>query len=116
MSNARLHNYVTRVAFNMSLSDTMIAVLLDIELWDGTTGERPSTRHRLFVPGFRSLEARGLAYHIDPTKNGKWPEGPFPFHLTRAGQLMCDLIVEAGLAKPVKERRKELTRSLKKAA
>ncbi len=128
--NARFSEYVQSVAFNMTLSRAMIATLhyvRDCETWQqemataGTEGNRlkiiprASNGADMFIPHIRAVERRGLVefvdYEMHPDRPGKpmgWrPKGYRPFVLTRAGELVCELLVEAGLMPAAKVRQRK---------
>ncbi|HZT18610.1 MAG TPA: hypothetical protein VFA23_04360, partial [Dongiaceae bacterium] len=69
----------------------------------------------MFIPHIRAVERRGLVefvdYEMHPDRPGKpmgWrPKGYRPFVLTRAGELVCELLVEAGLMPAAKVRQRK---------
>lgn len=116
-------NHVQSVAFQMSLSKGMIAELEVIRDWGyprlfpkvGEAGKKYDDwrkKHAKYTGMFPrvmshfmvyrpALERRGLAY-----SQPNCPFGEPQWVLTRAGGLMCELLVEAGLMPVAKSRRK----------
>ena len=121
-ARAAFAGYVQSVAFNMTLSRNMVDMLGVVRDQQAAGYSSYSKvfldqgRNRSYVSGhsvplFNSLQRRGLVIH------NHWDAGPqrkpapdsWRYHeLTRAGELMCELLVEAGLlAKlPVSAKRK----------
>ena len=103
MSN-KFASYVQSVAFQMTLSRNMIEALGLIRDFqtiphDGSVTPRVDT---YAAPSARSLKRRGLVEHwsdVHPELEGPgWSEKiPFVWRLTRAGELTCELLVEADL-------------------
>ena len=107
-ARAAFAGYVQSVAFNIALSRNMIDALWLVrdhtQIWNAPNAPAP-VRSRS-VPLLKALERRGLVWHdyIPP------PAPPdHKYHkLTRAGELVCDLLVEAGLmAAATTEQRKK---------
>lgn len=93
MKNSRFSNYVTSMAFNLSLSKAMIVAMAQI------ANEAPKHCGDSFwavgapdtaVPAMRALELRGLVYAPDP----KWPGAK---QFTEAGQHVFELLKISGL-------------------
>jgi hypothetical protein len=126
MARVAFSNHVQSVAFQMSLSKGMIAELQVIRDWgyprlfpkSGEPGGgqqydedwmKKHDRYKGMFPRVMShfmvyrppLERRGLAY-----SNPNCPFGDPQWVLTRAGGLMCELLVEAGLMPAAKSRKK----------
>lgn len=101
-ARAAFASYTQAIAFNMTLSRPMVEMLGLLR--DYTPGDfigdlkRSATPYinSNFVPVIKRLEARGLVWHdyIEPRIA---PKGHRYHKLTRAGELMCDLLIEAGL-------------------
>jgi len=121
-TNLALQSYVTRVAFNLTLTGQMIASLdqveLDEALWSsvderialdkaGVTVRIPTS-----AVAYRGLLARGLVQHHERGKY--WVRDP-SWTLTEAGRLVCALLVEAGMKTALKDRLKDAKRALKAA-
>lgn len=121
MAREAFTNHVQSVAFHMTLSRHMIEGLCLVRDWGfqwfhkGGTAEaeksevfRNGMSKRLdsyAVPLMDSLKRRGLIYHDwIPIKEA--PEGHKFYKLTRAGELMCLLLVEAGLMPAAKSRKR----------
>lgn len=105
--NEILRGYVSRVAFQMTLSSGMIETLAHVQLvsalkipakaafgLSAVLMSHPADRR--FVPHSQSLQRRGLLVH-EVTGGTDWVRNPYPYQLTRAGHIMCDLLVEAGM-------------------
>lgn len=97
-ANEQLRAYATSVGFALTLSKSQIELLVLLDRftsYDGMcrAGEHVST----FVMTFRALEARGLAHGGRGTGN--------PIRLTKAGELTCDLLAEAGIYSDVLDRK-----------
>ena len=114
ISNDKFKSYVQRVAFQITLSERMIRALCVIRDYPAynnkiTNKEMISEQKRIeirslssqaqciWITEFNALERRGLAYHNPTTKENPWPNGHVFYKLTRAGELMCELLIEAGL-------------------
>lgn len=110
-------NYVQAVAFQVTLSRGMISMLgyvRDLLPHPGNLNDVPATGlpprvDSHFVPYVERLIKRGLVWHDHP----QLPVGQFHpikghryYRLTRAGELMCELLVEAGLLAPQKRQRR----------
>lgn len=117
-SRAAFSGYVQSVAFNMTLSRNMVDGLANTrDYWHNaipmpTVGDPDYKSPRLYennrsVPLMKALERRGLVWHdyVPPTEA---PRNHRYYKLTRAGELMCELLVEAGLiqAAPKVERKR----------
>ena len=109
-ARATFAGYVQSVAFNMTLSRNMVdmlGVVRDQQAagYDSYSkifedqGTRRSYVGGHSVPLFNSLMRRGLVIHNhwDGDVNNPAPKGWRYHELTRAGELMCELLVEAGL-------------------
>lgn len=126
LQNHRFQNYVQNVAFHMTLSKAMISMLGLIRDYgwplygaheNGNYNASVAVlrtmhggRSDSHVMHFRSLEHRGLATHhpspgfrelqlMSDEERVKWKNHRH-YQLTRAGELMCELLVEAGLLPP----------------
>lgn len=105
-ARALFSSYVQSVAFNMTLSRNMVDALWAVREFGSCHRDEAKATVAPYVsnhsaPLMKSLERRGLVWH-DWIKDA--PPGHFYFKLTKAGELMCALLVEAGLiaaAKPV---------------
>ena len=98
--NNRFANYVTQVAFNLSLSRNMVFVLDPIA--HGTLASTNMRAHGMIdtaVPSMRRLEERGLVYATD----AEWPGRRV---LTDAGKHVHALLIIAGLATTVQQKEK----------
>ena len=93
-ANALFASHVQSVAFHLTLSRTMIDALQIVR--DADWSEMPGSIGKMsrWVPATNSLERRGLIFH--DWREG-WPKGHAIYQLTKAGELVCDLCVEAGL-------------------
>jgi hypothetical protein len=102
-------SYVTRTAFQLSLSKNMIVALEIVKAFDDgdrwftarhKCGNHPFTGNNDFVTPIRALIHRGLAQHHeqigDPDPNHRY------YTLTDAGKLVYQLCVIAGLIIPTK--------------
>jgi hypothetical protein len=113
--NSHFANYVQSVAFNMTLSRHMIEGLGLIRdfgrCFNGGNSPVPvSARVNSYaVPIAHALKRRGLVEHYnDVSPSKKVATAPWVYRLTRAGELTCELLVEADLlpaAMPVKKRK-----------
>ena len=106
-ARANFAGYVQSVAFSMTLSRNMVDGLYAIRELGciGAAGEQGLVSHtvgRHFAPISGSLIRRGLVWH-DYLPPSKAEPGHRHFKLTRAGELMCELLVEAGLMAPARE-------------
>lgn len=113
-------NYVQSVAFNLTLSRSMIGMLQiirdappstdiyrDDAKWRNTVALRKSVDRRVdshWVPLAHAVQRRGLVIHCPLPEGKKFHECPGHqfYRLTRAGELVCELLVEAGIL-PAKE-------------
>ena len=95
--------YVQSVAFHMTLSRNMIEALgLIRDCGTIAHGEATPRVSSYSVPIARSLAHRGLVEHwtsVFPQHQGKGlaDKIPWVYRLTRAGELTCELLVEAEL-------------------
>lgn len=123
-------DHVQSIAFNLTLSRRMVNMLQIIRdqidgVGDGLDPENvEAVRRRKIVDNvirspngamnsytlYHSLETRGLVYRPErPNKNNAFARENLgtPFMLlTRAGELVCELLVEAGLMAPAAKQRK----------
>jgi len=114
-SKQKFRGYVQRVAFQLTLSEPMIRMLRLIRDYPAHTSKLTNEQRKnqynhfnmkdgyvadLFIKEITALEKRGLAYHNPSPKNNPWPEGWVFYKLTRAGELTCNLLEEAGLIQP----------------
>lgn len=109
----RFADYVTRVAFNLTLSRGQITALAIIKSEIDQDARRrkarkpkkflsldnpPAPRFSHFVPAVQGLERRGLVVWEDPSQmKPRWDH--CPFKLTRAGELVYQLLETAGLVR-----------------
>lgn len=114
--NVQFSEYVTSSVFNLSLSKNMINALQAIYSGD----RRYALGDSRFVGSANCLKNRGLMTHIMDRcdikelanaegflYDGDWLiSQPFNriYTLTRAGELVCDLLIEAGLFDPTIEK------------
>lgn len=123
-SRVAFRRYVTRVAFQLTLSEPMIAALKyvrdDPGAWrneerfkKGSDYDRIralNTGNTLFITEMKALERRGLVWWDDPQPK-KYPTGHKSHKLTRIGELTCEMLVEAGMmpsqALPEKARKRK---------
>jgi hypothetical protein len=106
--NPALREHVTRVGFNLSLTTTQIAILVEInECWAKdrhVVGWGSPWSH--FASTSRALRVRGLVWHEFPECSAedryKHPPSEY-FGLTAAGQFVVGLLSEAGLYEDVLE-------------
>lgn len=109
-ARAAFAGYVQSVAFNMTLSRNMVDGLgLVRDYWFNaipmpTCADADNKSPRLYytnhtIPMVRALERRGLVLH-DWVEPKSAPKDHRYYKLTRAGALMCELLVEAGLLAP----------------
>lgn len=124
-SRVAFRRYVTRVAFQLTLSEPMIAALKYCRDDPGHTSWTDSSNYKkgsdydmiravgdsrthLFIVEMKALERRGLVFH-NPTEK---PEQGHVFHkLTRVGELTCELLVVAGLMMPAAAPRRKKARA-----
>lgn len=97
--NSKFAEHVTSVAFNLSMTRSMIVVLVSIANKRHATGKQtlrliglPDTS----VSTARRLEDRGLIHAPDPKYPGR-------YDLTRVGELVIELLREAGLVQSIEE-------------
>ncbi len=98
-ARALFSSYVQSVAFNMTLSRNMVDALWAVREFGSCHRDEAKDSvapyvHNHSAPLMKALERRGLVWH-DWIVNA--PAGHRYFKLTRAGELMCELLVEAGL-------------------
>ncbi len=113
-ANEKFRGYVQRVVFQVTLSERMIralCVIRDYPTYNNNKSSEDLIRENnqteirslstqaqcIWLVEFNALERRGLAYHNPTTKENPWPNGHVFYKLTRAGELMCELLIEAGL-------------------
>lgn len=103
-AKANFAGYVQSVAFTMTLSKNMVDMLEAVR--DYQTGQKLYEQgdgriQTHTVPLLHSLSRRGLVWHdyVSPA-----PAGHRYHKLTRAGELMCELLVEAGLIQALTEK------------
>lgn len=102
-ARAAFSGYVQSVAFNMTLSHHMVDALWAVRDFGNMWAARADNAVSKHVgshsaPLMGALIRRGLVWHDFPegdTRNH--PPGHRYFKLTRAGELMCELLVEADL-------------------
>lgn len=99
--NETFSAYVQSTAFSLSLSRRQIGTLTFLEV--GIIERRPYGRWPIDVGRINQLIRRGLVtHHHDggPAKpDASWADN---YEITRAGKLVLDLLVEAGLVEPVR--------------
>lgn len=116
MSANPLRDYVTRSAFDLSLTRNQIATIEAIAhalAWEKVNGRPPPTAVEAGLPEYPShaivalkkMERIGLLVHEDPsTMRPAWSR--YPYRLTAAGETVWSLLVEAELVrKPTIRRR-----------
>lgn len=123
--NPMLRDHVTSAAFTLTLGKTHVAELvrMDMELAAEVCldGRLIGKMSRYDMTARHGLEARGLIVHVwadhehlyktrpyrnyfggaagQMTYSEDWPENVHPahrYHMTRAGRLVCDLLMETG--------------------
>jgi hypothetical protein len=97
--NSRFADHVTSVAFHLTMSKSMIVVLVSVANKRHATGKQSLRLVGLSdtsVSTARRLEERGILYAPNP-------EWPGRYELTRAGELVVELLREAGLVQSVEE-------------
>lgn len=99
-AKAAFSGYVQSVAFNMTLSRHMVDALGAVRDFGDTRSALQAGAVNGHVgthsaPLMGALIRRGLVWHDFP--EGRREPGHRYFKLTRAGELMCELLVEAGL-------------------
>lgn len=105
-ANAIFRDHVQSIAFHLTLSRRMIDCLAAIRECEPGLSSRWSeqmAQNGRFVPDAHALIRRGLVYH--DWRQG-WPKDHKIYNLTKAGELVCDLCVEAGLMAPRVEQKK----------
>lgn len=101
-------NYVQSVAFNLTLSKQMIAGLemvrdywIDARVLSTLANEKHKYPRLLQASHtytiVQSLTRRGLIYHVPRPGPIESMDSHQAYKLTKAGQLVCQLLVEAGL-------------------
>lgn len=98
-ARAAFSGYVQSVAFNMTLSRNMVDALVAVRDFGGCWGAKQAGTVNQHVgshsaPLMGALIRRGLVWH-DWVQSA--PAGHIYFKLTRPGELMCELLAEAGL-------------------
>ena len=111
-ANQKFQGYVQRVAFSIILSQPMIRALQVVrdypaynpnqtieesKIENKLNSIRSPSGQDLWIKEIWALERRGLAYHNPSPKDNPWPKGWVFYKLTHAGELMCELLIEAGL-------------------
>ncbi|MGD9883384.1 MAG: hypothetical protein AB7F22_28930 [Reyranella sp.] len=86
--------HVQSVAFHLTLSRQMIDALQIVRDTDEWVGSGALSGFARWVPATRAIERRGLIFH--DWREG-WPKHHRIYQLTKAGELVCELCVEAGL-------------------
>lgn len=108
--SSKFANYVTNVAFNLTLSKAMCAVLLAVQAEEKRKPKKGKAdwedclfiQYSHFVPVIRNLENRGLvSYH--PTPLNEWGKSVMNINhkthrLTAEGKLVAELVKRAGIA------------------
>ena len=108
--NELLREHVLRTGFNLVLTKTQIAALVEIdaaisrERWHGHDELSPTWQafHSLWISGAHGLERRGLLRHTFHENAGKYSiAGQMPvseaWRITEAGKLVIGLLKEAGI-------------------
>lgn len=90
--NPAFREYVTSTAFNLTLCKTHISALSAI----ANNNRDAGVNMGLFVPAVNGLIRRGLVIHHMPEKLEFKPFNQV-FEITRAGELVLDLLREAGI-------------------
>lgn len=114
-AQSKFSNYVQSIAFNMTLSRQMIAGLdmvrnywvdaIPLPPMADTNYKSPRLlQYSHCVPMINALIRRGLVWH-DYIPPSSAPRGHQFYKLTRAGELMHELLVEAGLLAPARDAR-----------
>ena len=107
-------NYVQSVAFNLTLSRSMIEALALIRDGMGSgfsfheaaqSGRISQRTNSYAVPVIGRLISRGLVIH-DYLPPDEAPKGHRYYKLTRAGAITCALLIEAGLMAPEQAERR----------
>ena len=105
LPNVTLRDYVQRSAFDLNLGRTHVAALVYLDLCiqnDPRHVNVPDGRsvYSNFIDGSRGLERRGLVVHhwTRDKRTGYSAKGTKAHYtITRAGQLVIELLKEAGL-------------------
>lgn len=97
MNNA-FATYVTSTAFNLTLGKTHIHALWAVKQVNYSRGL--SGGYDVFVPAVQGLIKRGLVIHLKPVGQ----ESGWGYELTKAGELVYNLLEEAGLVQVYSER------------
>lgn len=95
--------HVQSVAFHLTLSRQMIDALQIVRDTDQWVNSGALSGFARWVPAARAIERRGLIFH-DWRKG--WPKDHRIYQLTTAGELVCELCVEAGLM-PARQRKRK---------
>lgn len=108
--NYKLRDHVTSMAFSLHLSKRMILCLVDIA--EKRYLERKFYQalglNDYFIGSYRNLEERGLVTYKDPGPMTAMSK-EHPYSLTRAGELVLELLKEAGMVQEINQTHKELT-------
>jgi len=108
-ARAAFIGYVQSVAFNLTLSRNMVDALWAVRefgtAYNGNNASIPAIVRSRSVPLMKALERRGLVWH-DYLPPKEAPSDHAYHKLTSAGELVCDLLVEAGLIAAKTETRK----------
>jgi hypothetical protein len=125
-TNQALRQYVTRVSFDMSLSNNQIETLVYLDLMrhceesdrslyaqsrEAPYGHPIAHEGRYFVAGANKLKQKGLVeheYREDQKATQTWNE---IWRFTRAGDLVVELLKEAGLYAEVAARMPRIEKS-----
>lgn len=97
--NSKFADHVTSVAFHLTMSKSMIVMLVSVANKRHATGVQSLRLVGLrdtSVDTGRRLEDRGLVYAPNP-------EWPGRYELTRAGEIVVELLREAGLVQSIEE-------------
>lgn len=100
--NSNFRDFVTQTAFDLKLSKRMIVTLVIVMNDDYWEEDRVYSRDiyacygapEWYVPGIKALNRRGLVYAPDKKQPGI-------VKLTKAGELVVELLKEAGLIQKV---------------
>lgn len=108
--NAALREHTTSIAFQLTLSKSMIALLVIVHYFKGDVKKvLHSSKSSHFVTSMRCLRDRGLLKENIPVYSKtriSFGGGPIierckPYRLTKAGTLVIGLLKEAGLYQDV---------------
>lgn len=110
--NELLREHVLRTGFNLVLTKTQIAALVELdaaigrEQWYRREDLSPTWQafHALFISGIKGLQNRGLIRHTFHENKPKYPDYPAQsmpisaaYEITGAGKLVIGLLREAGI-------------------